>query len=653
MKKIVKFALIAFLTLSIHSCNEWLNVIPEGEPTIENAFNNRAQSERFLFTVYSYLPIFGDIAAPGFFAGDEHWTIPLGTGSIDNRLNEWSMRNGMDAWRISRGEQTNVNPFLNFWDGGRGGNNLWIGIRDAHIFLDNIHRPQDLGSMERDRWIAEVTFLKAYYHFYLMKLYGAIPIMRTLTEVHAPIEEIRRFRDPVDDVVEFIVETIDRAMENLPLTIVEQAQEMGRITKPIAAAVRAQVLLFAASPLMNGNPYLANIVDSRGVHLFPREFDHSRWERAAEAAREAIDIAHEAGHQLFEFTEFLPNISETTRTLLSIGGAVTERWNNEIIWGETRANTRDGHGLQAFAAPKAPGRGHWFARSLLAPTLDVAEQFHSSNGVPIEEDNSYFWTNNFLHRHSITTIPDEGINRHILDVGQRTATLHLNRELRFYGNLFFSRGTRYQIGMLNDEADLSRFNFLANSGVPGGRTGAGEDFSITGYLNRAVISARTSITNTALTPHRFSFPIIRLADLYLMYAEALNESLPAPTGTVHYYVDRVRERAGLEGVVTSWAQHSRYPNRPLTQEGMREIIRRERLIELSGEGHRFWDKRRWMIPLLQEVRGWNTFGETPEEFYQVTVHFVRPRQTFRDFLWPINTNAIVINPNLMQNPGWN
>ena len=653
MKKIIKFALIAFLTLSIYSCNEWLNVVPEGEPTIENAFNNRAQAERFLFTVYSYMPLWGDISAPGFFAGDEHWTIPMGTGSIDARLATYSIRTGMDAWMISRGEQSPADTRLNFWDGGRSGHNLWIGIRDAHIFLNNIHRPPDLGSMERDRWIAEATFLKAYYHFYLLKLYGPIPIMRELTEIYAPIEEIRRFRDPVDEVVDFIVETIDRAMENLPLTISEPAMEMGRITQPIAAAVRAQVLLFAASPLMNGNPYFANVVDSRGVHPFPREFDRERWARAAAAAREAIDIAHEAGHHLFEFEEFLPpGVSETTRRILSINGATTERWNQEIIWGETRASTINGHGLQSFAMAKAPGHSHWFARSLLAPTLDVAEQFHSSNGVPLEEDNSYFWTNNFLTRHSIVTIPDEGINRHILDVGQRTVALHLNRELRFYSNLFFSRGVRYQIPWLNDDAALARFNFIALSGA-GGRTGAGEDFSVTGYLNRAVVSSRSSLTGAGFSAHRYAFPIIRLADLYLMYAEALNESLPAPNGTVHYYVDKVRARAGLEGVVTSWAQHSRYPNRPLTQEGMREIIRRERLIELSGEGHRFWDKRRWMIPLAQEVRGWNSSGETAEEFYQITVHFTRPRQTFRDFLWPIRTSSILINPNLMQNPGWN
>ena len=664
MKKIIKLTLIAFLALGTVSCVDFLDVVPEGDATIYNAFSNRGNAERFLFTVYSYLPRFGDISAPNFFVGDEHWTLPPGVGQIQASMNNFAAGNGMDAWNISRGYQETSAPLLNFWDGGvpggvaaRSGIGLWRGIRDAHIFLENIHRPQDLDPAERYRWMAEVRFLKAYYHFFLLKLYGPIPIMREMIEVGAPVEDVRVFRDPVDEVVEFIVETLDSAMEWLPLTIINPAAEMGRITRPIAAAVRAQVLMFAASPLMNGNPEFADIVDSRGVHLFPRTFDPAKWVRAAEAAREAIDIAHEAGHRLFTFADPL-HISETTRTIMSINGAVTERWNDEIIWGETRAHFAGGrHAIQAFAAGRPIGLGQILAltagtASLLAVTLDVAEQFHSSNGVPIEEDNSYFWANNFANRHSVTTIPDEGINRHILDVGQRTAYLHLNRELRFYSNLTFNTSRRYAIGMPNDDAALWRFNLLG--GTHGGDIGGGY-YSITGYLNNAVFSFRNGLSpapNSLLSVVRYAFPIIRLADLYLMYAEALNETLSAPTGTVHHYVDLVRERAGLDGVVVSWAQHSRYPNRPLTQEGMREIIRRERLIELSGEGGRFWDMRRWRIHRSEEVRGWNVHGRTPEEFYQVTVLFHRPRQTVRDFLWPISTHAIIRNPNLMQNPGW-
>src|SRR5690606_8871387 len=112
----------------------------------------------------------------------------------------------------------------------------------------------------------------------------------------------------------------------------------------------------------------------------------------------------------------------------------------------------------------------------------------------------------------------------------------------------------------------------------------------------------------------------RLADLYLMYAEALNESLGSPSGDVYRYIDLVRARTGLNGVVESWRDHAIDANKPMTKDGMREIIQRERMNELAFEGARFWDLKRWKLAetyMNRPVRGLNIRGETPEEFYKV------------------------------------
>lgn len=641
MKKILYF--ICFISLMWHhtSCSDYLDIIPEGVPSMDNAFSNRINAEKFLYTCYSYLPTFDHASsAPGFLAGDEHWLIPKGTGFIDGRVGS------LNCWEIGRGAQNNNNPYMNHWDGGNGGTNLWIGIRDCNIFLENIHKPQDLQNYERVRWVSEVMFLKAYYHFYLMQLYGPIPIMDENVDVNASIDEVRRYREPLDDVVEYIVRTIDDCLENLPLYIVDEGVELGRITQPIARAVKAQALLFAASPLMNGNSDYSNVVDALGRNLFPVAADNAKWQRAAEATLEAILSAEEAGHTLYTFEDHL-NISETTRTILSIGEAVTERWNKEIIWGSTRSS----NALQTLAMTKiASNKAYYEARSLLAPTLTIAEQFYSDNGVPIEEDNGAFWSLNYTDRYSVTTIPDEGINKYILEVGGETAILHLNRELRFYSNLSFDRGTWYMAGDASDEDGLSKPHFKASeySGMQGS-----EDYSITGYLNKKVISYRSSLTSSAWQPYRYAFPIIRLADLYLMYAEALNESLSTPDQTVYEYIDRIRERAGLDGVVVSWQNHSKYPTKPSTKEGMRDIIRKERLNELALEGKRFWDLRRWKIELPNAVKGWNIKGKTIDEFYRVTTVFERPKFIYKEYLWPLKVEAIQKNPNLVQNPGWN
>ena len=340
------------------------------------------------------------------------------------------------------------------------------------------------------------------------------------------------------------------------------------------------------------------------------------------------------------------SISAATRKLLDIGEAVTEKWNEEIIWG----STRNVNGLQTVAMAKHTKGSHYNARSVLGPTLSVAEAFYSSNGVPISEDNSDFWTANYPNRYEITTIPDEGNNKYYLQIGEQTAYLHLNREPRFYASLSFDRGTWYGDGYTNDEpANLAFYHFRAKE-VSGRQTS--EDHSYTGYLNKKVCSYKTGLTKDGFSPYRYSFPIIRLADLYLMYAEALNESQESPTQDVYDYVDLVRERAGLKGVKESWSKYSKSPDKPNTKNGMREIIRMERLNELACEGKRFWDLRRWKKELPREVKGWHIQGETAQEFYRVTTIYLRSKYSYKDYLWPLKLETILKNPNLVQNPGW-
>lgn len=639
MKKIIiSISFLIAIVLSGTSCSDYLNIVPEGTPSMDNAFSNRINSLKFLYTCYSYLPTFDNGGSVGFLAGDEHWLMPKGTGFIEQRIST-------SAWEIGRGAQNSNNPYMNYWDGGNGGTNLWIAIRDCNIFLENIDKPRDLQDYERDKWISEVKFLKAYYHFYLFQLYGPIPIIDQNVSIDAPVEAVRLYREPVDNVVTYISNLLDESLEHLPLQITNEGEEMGRITQPIAKAVKAQLLLLAASPLFNGNSDYADVKDNQGRALFPAEYDANKWKLAADAALDAIQTAEEATHSIYYFKDAI-KVSDATRKLLDIGEAVTEKWNKEIIWG----STRDVTGLETQSMGKLTTGNNWQARSVLGPTLTVAEEFYSENGVPISEDKGEFWSANYPYRYEYRAIEDKGNNKYYLELGQQTAILHMNREPRFYASLAFDRGTWYGAGYKNDDqATLSKYHFRRKE-VSGQKTS--EDHSYTGYLNKKVCSYRCNLTNDAWTPHRYAFPIIRLADLYLMYAEALNETMSVPNDEVYQYMDVVRARAGLPGVKEAWLNHSKYPNKPNTREGMREIIHMERLNELAGEGKRFWDLRRWKEELPSEIRGWNVKGETAETFYRVSVLFQRSKYTYKDFLWPIKTDAIQRNPNLIQNPGW-
>jgi hypothetical protein len=189
--------------------------------------------------------------------------------------------------------------------------------------------------------------------------------------------------------------------------------------------------------------------------------------------------------------------------------------------------------------------------------------------------------------------------------------------------------------------------------------------SSTGNIVKKMLHFRTSVpdASSAIVFNTYGYPIIRLADLYLMYAEALNEAGGTlPHQDVYTYVDAVRERSGLNGVVESWRDYAiaGMENKPLTREGMREIIRRERLNELAFESSRFWDLRRWKLAeeyMNRPVRGWNIWGESPEDFYDKGdkgkgTEIYQMSFQKRDYFWPIRTNTVLRNANLVQNPGW-
>lgn len=255
--KNIKFKILALLLiLTAGSCN-YLDVVPDNVATIEDAFVDKSSAERFLATCYNYLPNYGDPwVNAGLGAGDEVW------------FNDEIVGSNFNSALIARGLQNTNDPHLNFWDGRMRGKGLYVGIRDCNIFLESIDNATDLEPLLKKRWVAEVKFLKAYYHFWLFKSYGPIPIVRENLPIYTNTEDVKVYRDPVDDVVNYIVELIDEAAVDLPSTNLSEALEFGRITLPIALAIKARVLITAASPLFNGNTDFSSVVDNRGTALF-------------------------------------------------------------------------------------------------------------------------------------------------------------------------------------------------------------------------------------------------------------------------------------------------------------------------------------------------------------------------------------------------
>lgn len=632
MKKISYIILLVIMGM-FSSCDSFLNVVPDNVATIDNAFTDRYNAEKYLFTCYSYLPQFAEREQnPALAGGDDIWYS-------ENHKD----RRGV---QLAKGYQNITDPVFDYWRGTRGGKPLYTGIRDCNTFIEKVASVRDLNDYEKKQWIAEATFLKAYFHYYLIRMYGPIPIMDVSLPVSAETSAIKVTRQPVDTCFAYVVRSLDKAIVDLPSVLENPITSLGRITKPIALAVKAEVLMTAASPLFNGNQIHSTLKNKDGKALFNPTYDIKKWEKAAEACKAAISMADSVKISLYQKNDLISTFTmdPTTRQIAAFRSVVTEPWNKELIWGATGSNTSD---LQRSSSPR------WYSYltnpvdANHSPTLKVAEEFYSKNGVPINEDNTWKYDTRYNLRTATTQ------DWLYIEPGQETVGLNYEREMRYYASLSFDRGAWFGNGA--PITPVEKPWYIRNRKGEFASIFEISQYSVTGMYPKKLVNLNNEVRDGRdYYSYRYAFPVIRLAGLYLYYAEALNEIKSAPDAAVYEYIDKVRDRAGLKGVVESWSLFSNIPNKPATKTGMREIIQRERLIELAFEGQRFWDLRRWLLTKSYEnkpAQGWNVQKTDPLEYYRVTTLF---NQTFseRDYFWPIAEDETVKNPNLVQNIGW-
>ncbi len=631
-KKSIFFFLI--LISSFFSCSDYLDIIPDKIAVLDNAFANKNEAEKYLMTCYSYIPSHQDHTGNiGLMGADELWAYYPGSD--------------FSPWMIARGLQNSNDPYMNFWEGRNGGGTLYNAIRDCNIFLENVevnNKVPDLTSTMRQKWIGEVKFLKAYYYFLLFRMYGPIVIVDQNVDVDAPADEMQKRRSSVDEVVLYISDLLDEAYEYLPQMITNRTEELGHVTKPAALTLKAKLLVTAASPLFNGNPDYADFVDKEGNHLFNADYEQEKWDLAAEACSEAIVSCNLSNVELYRFTSN-ERLSDTTRIQMNIRNSFSEKWNSEIIWG---LSGRAVNTLQSFSMARIDPENlgnMWAAQERLNPTIEIASKFYTDKGVPMNEDKTWDYAGRF---DSQTASENERFN---LAAGYTTAKLNYHRENRYYASIAFD-GSVWYMQNSRSGSDENTFTVKARVGQPQAKLGA-YNYSVTGYWPKKLINWKFVLSSNSSTTEWFPWPELRLADLYLLYAEALNEC--DLQNEAIDWIDLIRERAGLEGVAYSWDNYSTKPDKYKTKDGLREIIHQERTVELVFEGQRFWDIRRWKSAaeeLNQKIHGWDIDQETPEAYYRPRVLFDQEFKSPRDYLWPLREEALYLNEKLVQNPGW-
>jgi len=609
----------AGLIFLAQGCSDFLDKQPDDMLSLNEVFAQQAETEQYLANVYSFIPPaegdgnmgFGatymqisdeaDFGYPGIYANYEH------------NIGNWGpTTDSYNQWRP-----------------------MYRGIRSASIFIDKVDECQQMSPELRARRKAEARLLRAYFYFILARQYGPLVIVPDAFEIDANPAALQQAQTPYDDVVNYIVSELDLAMPDLP-NRVENVGDMGRVDQLVAKAIKARLLLYAASPLFNGNPDYVQAKNVDGVNLFSQSYDPKKWERAAIAAKEVIDGMPQGLYNPFP--------SDPVKSYMFV---FLDRWNQETIWGRKPKNELWDWKWYSDVAPAATGgtsingttQQHVDAYFMDNGKLPISG--YTADGSPLINEASGYTETGFADANGPIYL--DRIPRWKLGV----SNMYVNREPRFYASISFNGAEWINHGVDGNETYYHEF-WLGGKDV----TLNPDNYAKAGYNIRKFAHPNTVWhTNSSIRRWESLLEIFfRLSEFYLNYAEALNEYDPNHPD-IFAYVNLIRERAGIPLYGSSDLP------KPVGQQSVREAIRAERRVELAFEDLRIWDTRRWKIAEQTDngpfygisVKGGNHLSDP--NLYKRMVFETRIFQK-KHYLWPIPQTEMERNRKLVQNPYW-
>ncbi len=637
MKKTI-LALVTAIVCAV-SC-DFLDVVPEGSPTQQDVYKTQTQAQTLLYTIYDFVPnLFHSQSMPDFCGGDDCLSSYYGSvryfawkSLVYATSQETSSNTYFDLWGTDQGRPTGYDSWR-----------LYSAIRYAHNFLNNIATVPDITEENLKIWSGEAHFLIAYMHHTLLEYYGPVVIVDHEIDMNSSAAEVNVPRNTYDDCVNYIVSEYDKAIELLP--DYWGKIEFGRAIKATAYAYKSRLLLYAASPLVNGNTeFYSDFTNKDGTHLINQKYDKEKWKRAMDAAKEAIEYV-ESNPQLGLTTSAAVGSSDFEQgrmnyTQVFTGDGQAAQWLNqqEYLFSLNVSGTitymQKQFGVHGDSNYTMSGKNAF--RGYNCPTVEVVEMYYTKNGLPWEDD------------------PEtKNIDPYEYDEAAGTVKMHLYKEPRFYATVGYDRGSyRFNGGTMTIQA---------RAGEPHGFTKWSDEYqSYNGYYTQKWVNEQSKqkiAANGAWsidTYIQYVYPYIRVAELYLNYAEAEFEYNGQLGDYGYSCLNKIRERCGLPTFQDSWAKAGGIP----TGEKLRKIIRLERSNEFYLEGRRFHDIRRWKEAhtILQKTpKAWNIEGKTAAEFYTMGLMKEEDARVFKDrkFYWlAIPNSQMNINGQLVQNPGY-
>lgn len=605
------------------SCTDYLDKSPESDVSPEAAFKNFKNFQGFTEELYLCIPDFSksywttcwnwgedDIQAVGF---DYLMGYKVDQGDF------WGWQKEFDGWSACFMDQADTfDPNDRFkrglWKA------AWYGIRKANLGLENMDLMTAATQEEKNTIKGQLLFFRGWLHFQLMQYFGGLPYIDHAIAADQPMTLPR---ETCQACAEKAAKDFREAAELLPIDWDKSSvgrNTLGkngfRINKITALAYEGKSLLWAASPLVKNCDDKMNVNGNASTY----DYDTNYAQQAAEALGELLALVEtgQTQYKLVDFADYSDLFYTWNKNMLPPGS--TENILRDIpadAWQNSHFGVFTEFGGSILTGGKAASQ----------PTANYVNYYGMKNGLPLDDPESGF----------DPTHPWK------------------NRDPRFYHDIVYD-GVKVVEGAI--EPDANRYANLYTGGTY--RDDINE--SRTGYLLYKFIPMIANNYDMGSTYNKLyiDVPYLRLADCYLMYAEACAAVGGATAKakcslTALDAVNKIRERAGVDDVAAKFTGN---------KDKFMDEVRRERAVELAFEGHRFNDLRRWLlldkapynIKTSQEfVRAGEFDPKNPQNtevsgFKEKTIltrHF-----TSKHWWMPLKKKDTSIYPEMFQNPGW-
>jgi hypothetical protein len=603
--RIILSAGIFLMVFGIVSCKKYLDRPLDANITDKDVFVNFRNFQGFTEELYACLP---DMSKSTWNAEWNTGDDILSTTNANYRLsaefdngNYWAWRTnggGWDnSWLDDSGPNTDPNESKNkgLWP------LSWYGIRKANLGLANLDKLADATQEEKNVIKGQLLFFRGFFHFQLMSFWGGLPYIDTVLSSSAKLELPRlSYRETALKAAKDFEDAAALLPANWDNATVGQAtlgNNQQRVTKSTALAFKGKNLLYAASPMMNQ--------ESTGNAVYDQEL----CKQAAEAFYRMLKLSDdgEAYYKLLPWDKY----SENWYTISSYG---KHPGYPEVVFGPpTYAAWQSRWSLvNMFIPPPLGGEA-----GISSPAANYVNYFGMANGLPVDAAGS----------------------------GYDIADPWTNRDPRFYKFITYDG-----VQMIQGSGNAAyRFANLYN----GGNLRLENTASRSGYLVRKFVTNRCNSTDNEWNNINIIIPYLRLADVYLMYAEAVLHGYGTPQSshpgylTAEAAVNIIRARAGVPAI------DARYTG---SKDAFMGELMRERAVELAFEGLRWHDLRRWLLAgekkykektVIDFDRGPNGKPINLRERVVVTRVFEKKHNWL-----PLPTNQVNLYPTFGQNPGW-